>query len=371
MNPALESPPDPGWCLRFLNGAMKGRTIALKPGANVVGASGDCDIMLPGSDVLPRHLVFTAGELVVSVQKIGTGALKLNRDEMAQPRRSLATGDVIGVGEIELQLERSYPAARPADPMFASADSAVPGHPPLPALPVLGRPAFRAGAALLVLACAGVLGVALWAGGEDRPQRTRADLIGVENALKPFRDVETIAAPGGHVLVKGFVESRPRKLALAEALRPFGEQVSANVYATDELVEQARRYLGTPGVAVDYGGQGRLVLTGASDDEALPAKVRRLGQDLHPAVMVLDKVRYRPPPPVDREAASHAQWAAWQELLPARLVSITDDGHGLRSIQLANGNRYYEGSVLKSGAEITRIDADGLVLSSGKPGVSR
>src|SRR5438552_18989044 len=97
----------PGWCLRFLSGAMKGRTIALKPGQNVVGSNGECDVMLPGSDVLPRHLVFTAGELVVAVQKLGGGALQLNREEMQAARRSLVAGDIVTVGQIELQLERS------------------------------------------------------------------------------------------------------------------------------------------------------------------------------------------------------------------------------------------------------------------------
>ena len=49
------------------------------------------------------------------------------------------------------------------------------------------------------------------------------------------------------------------------------------------------------------------------------------------------------------------------------MVSITEDGNGLRHIQLSNGSRYYEGSVLRSGAELKRIDADGLVLSGGVP----
>jgi type III secretion system YscD/HrpQ family protein len=360
----------PGWCLRFMSGAMKGRTIALKPGANVVGSNGECDIMLPGGDVLPHHLVFNAGELVVSVQKLGTGTLRLNREEMQQARRSLVTGDVVGVGQIELQLERSYPAAEPPDPMFASPDSVLPGDTPPPA-PLPQRSGLWAGAAVLALAAAGVLGMALWAGGEDRPARAAADLGEVERALKPFGEVEAVAAPGGHVVVKGFVESRARKQALLQTLNRFGSSVTASVFAADELVEQARRYLGTPGVAVNYAGAGRLVLSGASDNDALHEKVRRLGEDLHPAVMVSDKVQYRPAPPSDKDAAARTQWAAWQELLPARLVSITEGSDGMRSIQLANGNRYYEGSVLKSGAELQRIDAGGLVLSGGKPGAPK
>jgi type III secretion protein D len=70
---------------------------------------------------------------------------------------------------------------------------------------------------------------------------------------------------------------------------------------------------------------------------------------------------------VDKDAEMRANWDGWQGLLPARMVSITEDGNGLRHIQLSNGNRYYEGSVLRSGAELKRIEADGLVLSGGVP----
>ena len=41
----------PGWCLRFIGGAMRGRTITLKPGVNLVGSAGGCEVMLPGPDV--------------------------------------------------------------------------------------------------------------------------------------------------------------------------------------------------------------------------------------------------------------------------------------------------------------------------------
>jgi len=134
------------------------------------------------------------------------------------------------------------------------------------------------------------------------------------------------------------------------------------------MVEQARRYVGDPGVAVTYAGQGRLVLTGTVEDSAVRQKIRRLGEDLHPSVLVSDKVQYREKSQPDNAGADQrARWDAWQSVLPARMVGITDDGSGLRHIQLSNGSRYYEGSVLKSGAELKQIDANGLVLSGGVP----
>jgi type III secretion protein D len=359
-----------GWCLRFLGGAVKGRTLALKPGPNVVGSSGECDIMLPGSDVLPRHLVLGVGELVVSVQKIGVATARLNDEELRQTRRSLVAGDIVTVGQIELQLERSYVAVETQDSMFAGPESVPGGDVPQPEPVAPHRAGFRIGAALLALAGVGLLGV--WASGEAPRSGggAGANLAEVEIALAPFGEVEVTASSGGQLAVRGFVETRERRKALQQAMRPFGSRVGVNVYAADELVEQARRYLGEPGIAVSYAGKGRLVVSGTGDDATVREKVRRLGEDLHPAVIVSDKVQYRSAPAADKEAGQRAQWAAWQELLPARLVSITE-GEGLRSIQLANGNRYYEGAVLKSGTELERIDADGLVLRGGKSAATR
>jgi type III secretion protein D len=148
----------------------------------------------------------------------------------------------------------------------------------------------------------------------------------------------------------------------------FGSKVSVNVHSAEDMVEQARRYVGDPGVAVTYTGQGRLVLTGTVEDAAVRQKIRRLSEDLHPSVLVSDKVQYREKPKAEnKDDDVRAQWDNWQSVLPARMVSITEDGNGLRHIQLSNGNRYYEGSVLRSGAELKSIDADGLVLSGGVP----
>ena len=145
----------------------------------------------------------------------------------------------------------------------------------------------------------------------------------------------------------------------------MGRRVSVEAVAVDELVEQARRYIGNPALGVSYAGKGQLLVTGASDDDALRERVRRLAEDLHPEVLVSDRVSWRPAPAPDRDAALRAHWDAWQDALPSRLVGITEEEDGLRSIQLADGTRYYEGAPLKSGAEIVHIGADGLVLEGG------
>ncbi len=360
----------PGWCLRFLSGAMKGRSIALKPGPNVLGSAGDCDLMLPGSDVQPRHLVFGVGELAVSVQRVGTAAALLNGEELKTQRRSVVAGDVVAIGQIEVQMDRSYALETRDESASEWAESILPGDAgglregPAPAAPRFGYAAWAA----LPLAIAALLAVALLTGGATAPPGSGGlDLAELEQRLAPFPEVEVVAAPGGQFSLKGFVESRQRKLALQQALLPYGHRVGLNVQAADELVEQARRYVGDPGVAMTYAGRGRLVVSGSVEDEAVRQKIRRLSEDLHPTVLVSDKLQVRPKSNADKDAEQRAQWSGWQGVLPARMVSITEDGHGLRYIQLANGNRYYEGSLLRSGAELTRIEADGLVITGGKP----
>lgn len=358
------------WCLRFLSGAVKGRTIVLRPGANVLGSGSECEVMLPGSDVLPRHLVFGVGDLVVSMQRLGAATARLNGEEMQQPRKSMVAGDIVSVGQIDFQLDRSYPVGHREDRMFAPPHSAPPGDAAQAAQrPALAgwRLAYWVGGVLVLLAAIG-LG-ALWLGGMGSGPGEGAgsvDLVAVERALAPFPEVEVLAAPGGRFSVRGYVESKQRRQALEQAMAPFARKVSVGVLQAEDMVEQARRYVGDPGVAVSYAGHGRLVLSGTAEDPAVRRKIRQLGEDLHPSVLIVDKVHYAEPPAADRkEDGQRAAWDGWQGLLPARMVSITADGSGLRYIQLANGTRYYEGSMLRSGAEIKRIDADGLVISGG------
>lgn len=360
--------PRPAWCLRFLSGALKGRTIALKPGANTIGSGSGCEVMLPGGEVLPRHLVMTVGDLVISVQKAGGGSARLNGEELGAQRRSVLPGDILAVGAIELELDRSYADNEADDPMFAWSDSMLSDDAPAAgqAPPRPAGPPWRGGAVMVLLAMAGFTALAAWNGSRVQQRAEEApDLAALEKSLARYPEVQAVAAPGGQVALKGFVESKQRRQALEEAVQPFGQRVIVQVLAADEMVEQARRYIGDPGIALTYAGKGMLVVSGTADDDGARQKIRRLGEDLRPNVLVSDRVQYRPPRPKDNTADAAAQWSAWQALLPSRLVSITEDGSGMRYLQLANGTRYYEGAVLRSGAELTAIDIDGLTVQGG------
>ena len=354
----------PGWCLRFLSGAVRGRSITLQPGTNVVGSEADCQILLPASDVRGRHLVFSVGELAVSVQRVANADARINGEEMPSTRRSVMVGDVITVGKIDFQIERSYPVAEHADSMFLDADAAPEAaEPEVAAAPVQrSRKAWAMGVGVWAIAM--VVG---WWGlsgnASQAPASDQVDLAVLQLTLKDFPETEVIAGPSGRMSVKGFVESQARRLALQRAVQPFGPRVMVNVHSVDELIDQARRFVSDPGLAVTYGGRGQLVVSGKTESADVQEKIRRLGEDLHPTVLVSDKVQYRPKP-VSAPAEQRDQWAAWQKALPSRMVSVTEDAGGMRYIQLANGSLYFEGSVLKSGAELTNLRTDSLGASA-------
>lgn len=113
-----------GWTLRLLGGAVYGRVISLRRGANVLGAASDVDISVPGDDVQPRHLVLNVGELAVSAERIGEAQVKVNGRDTTQRVIALAGGDILTVGSLDMELLRAAPAAsETTDTLFAWAES--------------------------------------------------------------------------------------------------------------------------------------------------------------------------------------------------------------------------------------------------------
>jgi type III secretion system YscD/HrpQ family protein len=352
------------WCLRFLSGALKGRTITLRPGTSTLGSAGDCEVMLPGGEVQPHHLRFHVGELIVSVQRLGEASARVNGDELAQQRKSLLAGDIVSVGNIELELDRHF--TERDDPMFEWSQSVLAEDEPEPAQAApAARSNGRTKVAAGVLVIAGLAAVAAWSSWDGpRDATVGLNMAELQKTLAPFPEVEVVAAPGGQFAVKGYVESRMRRHDLEQALQRFGPRVTLTVMAAEDMVEQARRFVSSPGVAMTYAGHGQLIVSGTADDEDVRERIRRLAQDLHPTVLVTDKVQYRPAA-TPKAGEAVAQWSAWQGQLPARMVSITEDDNGTRFIQLANGTRYYEGAVLRSGAELQGISVDRLTIEGG------
>lgn len=351
-----------GWCLRFVSGPMRGRTIPLRPGINVVGSAGGCDVMLPGPDVDPRHLQFVVGALALAMERIGGSSVRLNGAQMNTARRGLMVGDRVALGHIEFELDRVYPVEEPGDSMFLD-PVAVREH----GAPAAAAPLRKRSLAWPVFAAVfGISVVMLWwtlAGSSGATHQPEGDLARLKLALADYPEVTLVAGEGGHMEVNGFVESQMRKLALEQTMLPFGSKATLRVQAVDALIDQARRFIGDPGVAVNYGGKGRLLMTGATESEVVRGKIAHLAEDLQP-MLVSDKVQYKPVDAAPRAQgnSSRALWNNWQSLLPGKVVSITEGADGMRHIQLDNGHRYYEGALLKSGAELKLVTPDELVI---------
>lgn len=352
-----------GWCLRFTSGPMRGRNIGLRLGANIIGSASGCDVVLPGPEVQPRHLQFNVGEVAVALQRLGDASVRLNGVELEFARRSVVVGDRIALGRIEFEIDRVYASEEAADSMFLTADAAREAAPPVAHAPPARRlvqawPVFAA----VFLMSALMLWWTMGTPNDDSALAPPTDFAQLRKDLAAFPEVELVAAAGGRMQVNGFVESQVRRQALDKLVQPYGKHVVSRVQVVEAVMEQARRFIGDPGVAVSYGGKGRLVVTGATDSAAVQDKVHRLAEDMHPAVLVSDKVQYRPPKQEASASEPGTLWTHWQSVLPARVVSITEDADGMRHIQLANGDRYYEGAMLKSGAELKLITPDELVV---------
>ena len=141
--------------------------------------------MLPGGEAAPRHVVVHAGELVVSVQKVDGAAARLNGDDLPAQRKTVLPGDILTIGQIDLELDRHV--AEADDPMFVWSDSALgdddaPRAAP-PAAPLrTGRRAGAIAAVVVALAAAGAL--AAWRGGADgAPHEATAPTPGQIQAL--------------------------------------------------------------------------------------------------------------------------------------------------------------------------------------------
>ncbi|MFS8973362.1 BON domain-containing protein [Cupriavidus necator] len=357
-----------GWSLRFLGGDVYGRLVTLRRGPNVLGTAADVDISVPGAEVQPRHLVLNVGDLAVSAERVGEAAVNVNGRPTTQRAFALAGGDILTIGALDVELLRAQPGVSEAtDTLFAWAESGRRAARDADAQQAAGRGPNR-----WLLGGAGVLGVVLlvsagwmaatFANAGMAPRTQQVDPAAVRKTVAAYPELEVVSLPNGTVTVKGFVNSRVDRQRIVQALAPYGRGVQQQVRSADDLIEHIQRYIDEPGVGIAYQGQGRVLLTGTADPVGGRDKVKRVIEDLYPGVLVSDKIDYRETADSKRRQLREGRMETWQGVFPARVVSITEDGNGTRSVQLANGARYFEGAVLKNGAEIERIDADGVVL---------
>lgn len=363
------------WRVRFLNGVLRGRTIGLKPGINVIGSAPDCDIVLHG-DWLPQHLILSAGDIAISIQKVGVAAARLNGEELSLHRRGGASGDVISAGGVDFELDRMPDDARGPEHAHVVAhhpqavDATLAAETPAGAALLQKDPvqpsghAWRSGLVIIALgALTGIAGGFGWhalTGTEataSTPVVVEAPVPDWRDALVDFPELHVTAEPNGRQVLSGYVESRARKADLMAKLQAFSGRPDVNVQTAEDVLQQARRYIDDPGVNLRHAGGGQFILSGKVLNEAVRDKIRRLRQDLHSTLSLVDQVQYGPDE-VQPGRERSLPVTTWENALPSRVVGMTEYADGTRHIQLANGDRYYEGAPLKSGNELMQIEAE-------------
>ena len=123
-------------------------------------------------------------------------AARLNGDDLPAQRKTVLPGDILTIGQIDLELDRHV--AEADDPMFVWSDSALgdddaPRAAP-PAAPLrTGRRAGAIAAVVVALAAAGAL--AAWRGGADgAPHEATAPTPGqIQALLAAYPEVEVVA----------------------------------------------------------------------------------------------------------------------------------------------------------------------------------
>lgn len=352
----------PMWSLRFLSGPMRGQTIALRSGRNVVGAAGECTLVLRGDGVLPRHLLLQVGAVAVTVHKLGPAAACVNDVELGEQRRSLVAGDVVSIAGVDFELDRRVvECSRGQDENTDSVLVPWDALPAAPAAPAIAeRRRWEPGVLVAMAAIAVTLAGAVWfsSGGSASAASKSSPPAGLDFAeiaavVAGFPEVQATADARGNVRVTGYVQSEARLSELRNLLAGHGDRLAVKVHAVQEIVERARSYLDEPAVAITYAGRGRLILGGKATAGARE-KVRRLAEDMQPSATVSDRIRYSTA--TSSAPGSSARRRTDEALFPARVVSVTSDANGLRHVQLATGARYYEGAILPSGRKLSAID---------------
>jgi hypothetical protein len=186
------------------------------------------------------------------------------------------------------------------------------------------------------------------------------DLDRLERAVRAYPEVHIGHPPGKPFVVSGFVTSATEKASLRQTVQSMAPQVELQVRTADELRAQAQQLIGDPEVSLHYQGRGRLLAQGQVSNSQLSERIRQINADWQPHAFIQDQLEIQKK--VTSKKTDAESVAFWQKQLPSRLVSINQSGNGLPYIQLDNHHLYFEGSVLKSGAEIKKIEPNALDL---------
>ncbi|KWC17734.1 type III secretion system inner membrane ring subunit SctD [Burkholderia ubonensis] len=358
---ALASP----WNLCFLSGPMYGRTMSLARGANWIGTSADCEVILPDREIGAKQVCLQVGALAVTVQNHGGDALApvlFNDVPLGASRRSLTPQDVVTIGTIRLGIAR-----------HAQASVAVPDE---TGAPEAAREAVwlgwltgglrRLGSRRLVIAVValwvgvllGALGYGLVAWSGRLPWQHESVLARthrLQRLLHAYPELAVSPRDDG-ALVSGYVSDAAARERVAQIVAGVDNAALGNLYVVSDLVATAQTYFSDTALTVTYLGRGRIELTGAAARAQIEPRIRNYMKDARPALEVVDHVR-------DAEAAAPRTTATLggSAGIPEITTVFAGDGDQ-RYIETVDGSRYFEGAKLREGPTVVSIGADEVVF---------
>jgi Inner membrane component of T3SS, cytoplasmic domain len=350
--------------LRVLSGLHAGAHRLLAPGEYVLGSGAGCDIIIRDDGVAAQHLQIVLGEASAYAKRLSDAAWSCGGKEVRSTRRLLRDSDVISVGPVRISLrldeavhdegERDG-SSRTAPAAQAGAASAATGARRRPRLvrsvSLIAASSLAVSCVLLFAYQSAVSGVAERSRGEQRKIEAQNDIT---NAKLP--NVRVALDERGSLIVSGLVKDlqEEKRLLALPALYAHGTPTLKIKVAT-QLVQHVAGYLDDPGLTVTHVGNGRLLVSGRSTRPETRARQRQLVQELRGVAEIEVVASMMDAPPADKQNLE----------LPVKVVGIYDAVGAAGYFKANDGTRYYEGSILKNGAEVVSIGSDQVIFRQG------
>lgn len=315
-------------------GAHAGAETTLADGICLVGSDFGCDIILLDAGISPRHLRLRIKEGRISVERLLGSQVTLHGMPADQVMFEVMDKDEIGIGGAVFRLHGvvdPLPQEVPVAPeaIVATEEPALPNDldddtPTLEILDASGPGPVQGSQAAIAPEPP-----------PEKRQRHHPVIWGLPLTV-------VVIGLGAFFGSRALQASAPLRMPQAKLAMPAPE-------ARDELVARVREFLGDDGLNVQRDPAGRIVVSGKTRAMAVKQQLADIRNEFKGTIEIVDRVAYVS----DNKAHNTVR-------LPQR---ITDIHVGeVRWFQTADGMRNFEGSVLEDGAEVVRINIDGIVF---------
>lgn len=377
------------YILKILSGPHLGAEVLLDQDRYTLGRDDACEIILNDLEVADAHLTLCVAQDRLRLTALGGSFLVDGREvggtdaqvdfyqvvTMGNTRFAVGPGDAEWPGLTLPESVSPEPADIPFDTTadkrgFREADTRAKGR--------RFRPKWILAVSCSCLAVIAVSVITLKSGAVPSPgnQVVIAPATPLEKLNQSIRemglgDIRAELGETGQILVSGYVRDEGEKKALSDRLGMRFTDLEIKVRVNSAIVGACREVLKASGLAVtvESMGPGQLIFSGSAEEKAAwETKKAMLEQDIpgirSMAFRITDSqwpappaVRDNAPPP--RDPAKTTGSGAGEIRLAIRSVNLGR----IRYLTLADGQKYFEGSVLENGYVIKSITPERIVVS--------